>query len=144
MGSNETQQTLAIIKPDGVARGLTGEIIRRIEKSGLQVIGLKMVRIEKEDAERFYAVHRQRPFFGSLTRYMASGVIVPMVLQGESAIKRLRDLMGATNPKEAAKGTIRAEFGESIEQNTIHGSDSPDTATAEVAFFFKDSELISR
>lgn len=138
------ERTLSIIKPDGVARNLIGEILKRIEASGLRVVALKMLRLQKDEAERFYAVHRQRPFFQSLTTYMASGIIVPMVLEGQDAIKRLRDLMGATDPQQAATGTIRAEFGNNIEQNTIHGSDSPESATFEISFFFNQLEIMQR
>ncbi len=142
MGGDEIETTLGIIKPDGVARGLTGEILRRIETSGLRVIGLKMLKLEKRDAEQFYAVHRERPFFSSLTDYMASGIVVAAAFEGKGAVKHLRDLMGATNPKEADKGTIRADFGKSIEENTIHGSDSIQSATMEISFFFNRLELM--
>ncbi len=138
------ERTLSIIKPDGVARNLIGEIVKRIEASGLRVVALKMLRLQKGEAERFYAVHRQRPFFQSLTTYRASGIIVPMVLEGKDAIKRLRDLMGATDPQQAAAGTIRAEFGNNIEQNTIHGSDSPESAAFEISFFFNHLEIMQR
>jgi len=138
------ERTLSIIKPDGVSRNLIGEIIKRIEGSGLRMVALKMLKLQKSEAEQFYAVHRQRPFFPSLTTYMASGIIVAMVLEGEGAVKRLRDLMGATDPKQAAPGTIRADFGVSIEQNTVHGSDSPESATYEISFFFNHLEIVKR
>jgi nucleoside-diphosphate kinase len=138
------ERTLAIIKPDGVERNLIGEIIRRLENNRLRVVGLKMLKLQKSEAEQFYAVHRQRPFFPSLTTYMASGVVVAMVLEGENAIKRLRDLMGATDSKQAAPGTIRADFGMSIEQNTVHGSDSAESAVFEIPFFFNRLEIVER
>jgi nucleoside-diphosphate kinase len=138
------EKTLAIIKPDGVARNLIGEIIKRIEAQGLRIVGLKMLRLQKGEAEQFYAVHRERPFFSSLTRYMASGVIVAIVLEGKGAIKQFRDLMGATDPKKAAPGTIRSDFGASIEQNTVHGSDSAESAEAEISFFFNRLEIVER
>ena len=144
MKKEPIERTLAIIKPDGVARNLIGEIIRRLENNRLRVMGLKMLKLEKSEAEQFYAVHRQRPFFPSLTTYMASGVVVAMVLEGEGAIKRLRDLMGATDSKQAAPGTLRADFGMSIEQNTVHGSDSADSAIFEIPFFFNRLEIVER
>jgi nucleoside-diphosphate kinase len=140
----QTEMTLGIVKPDGVNRSLTGEIIKRIEAQGLRLIAVKMLRLQINEAEQFYAVHRKRPFFSSLTTYMASGVIVPMVLEGNGAIKRFRDLMGATDPKKAAPGTIRSELGVSIEQNTVHGSDSPESAISEISFFFNHLEIVKR
>ena len=142
MEKEPIERTLAIIKPDGVARNLIGEIIRRLENNRLRVVGLKMLKLQKSDAEQFYAVHRQRPFFPSLTTYMASGVVVAMVLEGEGAIQRLRDLMGATDSKQAAPGTLRADFGMSIEQNTVHGSDSAESAIFEIPFFFNRLEIV--
>ncbi len=136
--------TLGIVKPDGVNRNLTGEIIKRIEAQGLRVVALKMLKLQKNEAEQFYAVHRERPFFPSLTAYMASGVVVAMVLEGTDAIKRYRDLMGATDPKKATFGTLRLDFGISIEQNTVHGSDSVETAVAEISFFFNRLEIVER
>lgn len=135
------QKTLAIIKPDGVARNLQGEILRRIESSGLRVAALKMVHLSKQQAEGFYAVHRERPFFDSLTRFMSEGPVVLMVLSGEDAIRVWRDLMGATDPAKAAAGTIRRDFGQSIERNTTHGSDAPETAEFETAYFFSRMEI---
>jgi nucleoside-diphosphate kinase len=135
------QQTLAIVKPDGVARNLTGEVLRRIEAAGLRVKGLKRTQLSARQAEGFYAVHRARPFFASLTRFMSEGPVVLMVLEGENAIQRWRDLMGATDPAKAAPGSIRREFGESIERNTTHGSDAPETAAFEIAYFFSKLEL---
>jgi nucleoside-diphosphate kinase len=130
------EQTLAIIKPDGVARNLIGEIIHRIEASGLSVKAVRLQHLSKAQAEGFYAVHRERPFFGSLTSFMSEGPVVLMVLTGENAIQTWRGLMGATDPAKAAPGTIRKDFGLSIERNTTHGSDAPETAAFETAYFF--------
>lgn len=135
------ERTLSIVKPDGVKRNLIGEILTRFEKNGLRVAAIKKLHLTAEQAEGFYAVHKERPFFGSLVSYMTSGPVVISVLEGEDAIKKNRDLMGATNPKDAAPGTIRADFAESIEANTVHGSDSPETAAFEVRYFFNSSEL---
>jgi nucleoside-diphosphate kinase len=135
------EKTLAIIKPDGVARNLVGEILKRIEGRGLRIRALKMVHLSKEQAEGFYAVHRQRPFFESLTAFMSEGPVVLMILEGENAIQVWRDLMGATDPAKAAAGTIRKDVGESIERNTTHGSDAPETAAFETAYFFSQSEI---
>ncbi len=134
------EQTLSIIKPDGVQRGLIGEVIGRFEKAGLRIRAMKMVRLTKSQAERFYAVHRERPFFDSLTTFMSSGPIVAMILEGDNAILRNRDLMGHTNYQLAAPGTIRADFARDIEANIVHGSDGPETARQEIAFFFNDLE----
>ena len=134
------QETLAIIKPDGVTRGLIGEVIRRIESHGLKVKAMKMVHLSKKEAEGFYAVHRERPFFGSLTSFMSEGPVVLMILSGENAIQVWRDLMGATDPAKSAPGTIRREFGLSIERNTTHGSDAPETAAFETSYFFSGME----
>jgi nucleoside-diphosphate kinase len=134
------EQTLAIIKPDGVARNLIGEIIRRIEQHGLTVKALKMVHLSKKQAEGFYAVHSVRPFFDGLTTFMSEGPVVLMILSGEGAIGRWRELMGATDPAKAAPGTLRKEFGISIERNTTHGSDAPDTAAFETGYFFNRLE----
>lgn len=135
------QRSLSIVKPDGVNKNLIGEVIRRFEKTGIRVIALKMMHITKKQAEGFYAVHRQRPFFDSLTTFMCSGPIVPMVLEGKDAIKKVRDIMGATNPKDAAPGTIRKDFADSIESNIVHGSDGPDTAAFEISYFFNATEI---
>jgi nucleoside-diphosphate kinase len=135
-----TEQTLAIIKPDGVARNLVGEIIHRIESSGLAIKALKMMHLSKSQAEGFYAVHREKPFFTSLTSFMSEGPVVLMILSGEGAIRRWRDLMGATDPAKANAGTIRKDFGQSIERNTTHGSDAPETAAFETAYFFSQLE----
>jgi len=137
------EQTLVIVKPDAVAEGLIGEVIRRFEAEGLAICGLKMVRLEQREAEGFYHVHRGRPFFDSLTRFMASGPCVVMVLEGEGAIQRVRQLMGATDPLNAAEGTLRRAFATSIEKNVIHGSDSPESAAFEIPFFFSRLELLS-
>ena len=134
------EKTLAIVKPDGVARNLVGDIVRRIESGGLQIKALKMVRMSKTQAEGFYAVHKEKPFFASLTAFMSEGPVVLMILSGEDAIRRWRDLMGATDPAKAAAGTIRKDFGQSIERNTTHGSDAPDTAAFETSYFFSQLE----
>ena len=138
------EKTLAMIKPDGVARCLTGEILGRMESQGLRIIALKLLKLEKSQAERFYAVHRERPFFSSLTAYMSSGPVVAVVLEGEDAVAQFRELIGATDPKKAAPGTIRADFGTSIEENTVHGSDSPESASVEVTFYFTGLDLVQR
>ncbi|MBI4400211.1 MAG: nucleoside-diphosphate kinase [Nitrospirae bacterium] len=136
-----TERTLAIIKPDAVKKNAIGDIIRRYEAASLRPIAIRMTRISKAQAEGFYAVHRQRPFFESLTTFMASGLVVVLVLEGDDAIKRHRDLMGATDPAKADPGTIRAVYGTNIEYNAVHGSDSPDTAKFEIGFFFSEMEL---
>jgi nucleoside-diphosphate kinase len=136
------ERTLAIIKPDAVERRLAGRIVQRIEESGFYIRGMRLVRLTKQEAEGFYAVHRQRPFFASLTDFMSSGPAVVMVLEGMDAIKRWRDLMGATDPAKAAAGTVRKEFAESIERNATHGSDAPETAAYEIGYFFAGVDLI--
>jgi nucleoside-diphosphate kinase len=138
------QRTLSIVKPDGVAKNLIGEVYRRFEKSGLRIVAAKMLRLRQDQAEGFYAVHRARPFYGDLVRYMTSGPVMVQVLEGENAIQLNRDIMGATNPKQAAPGTIRADFAASIEENVVHGSDGPETAKNEIAFFFSEAELCPR
>ena len=138
------ERTLSIIKPDGVEKNLIGEVYRRFEKAGLTIVAAKMLRLRQDQAEGFYAVHRQRPFFADLVRYMCSGPVVVQVLEGEGAIQVNRDLMGATDPKKAAPGTIRADFASSIEENVVHGSDGPATASAEIAFFFSEAEICPR
>ena len=135
------ERTLSIVKPDGVKKGLIGEVIKRFEKNDLKVIGLKMVKMSKREAEEFYVVHREKSFFKSLTRFMSSGPVVVMVLEGDNAIQRLRNLMGATDPQEAAEGTLRRQFGSNIERNVVHGSDAPDTAAFEIGYFFHDLEI---
>ncbi|HHP7235539.1 MAG TPA: nucleoside-diphosphate kinase [Desulfobacterales bacterium] len=137
------QKTLAIIKPDGVSRSLIGDVLQRIEQNQLQIAAMKMVWMTRRQAEGFYAVHREKPFFRSLTDFMSSGPCVVMVLQGEDAIARWRDLMGATNYKEAQEGTIRREFATDIEKNVVHGSDATDTAAFEVAYFFNRFEIVA-
>jgi nucleoside-diphosphate kinase len=136
------EQTLSLIKPDGVSRGLIGEVIGRFEKAGLKIRALKLVHLTLEQARAFYAVHQERPFFDSLTTFMSSGPIVAMVLEGEAAIQRNRDLMGATDYRQAAPGTIRADFARDIEANIVHGSDSPYTAMTEITFFFDALEIV--
>ena len=133
-----SERTLAIIKPDAVAKQAIGDIIQRYEGAGLNPIAMKMVRLSKQDAEGFYAVHRERPFFNDLTAYMASGSVVVLVLEGENAIAKNRDLMGATDPKKAEAGTIRAAHGVSIEANAVHGSDAIETANFEIGYFFPE------
>jgi nucleoside-diphosphate kinase len=138
------ERTLSIVKPDGVAKNLIGEVYRRFEKAGLKIIAAKMVRLRQDQAEGFYAVHKARPFYADLVRYMTSGPVMVQVLEGEDAIKANRDIMGATNPKQAAPGTIRADFAASIEENVVHGSDGAETAKNEIAFFFSEAELCPR
>jgi nucleoside-diphosphate kinase len=130
------ERTLSIIKPDGVSRGLIGEVIRRFEKNNINIVAMKMIHMTKTQSQDFYAVHKERPFFGSLTDFMSSGPVVVMVLEGEKVISKNRELMGATNYKEAAPGTIRADFATEIEKNIVHGSDSPQSAAFEIGFFF--------
>jgi len=136
------EQTLAIIKPDAVSRGLIGKILARVEEQGFRVRALRMVQLSKQTAQAFYQVHAERPFYESLTMYMSSGPVVPMLLERENAIQSLRDLMGATNPQQAAPGTIRRDYGENIERNAIHGSDAAATASVEIAFFFSHFEWV--
>jgi nucleoside-diphosphate kinase len=135
------EQTLVIVKPDAVTRGLTGEILSRFEKAGLRILGMKMMSLSEKDFEKFYAEHEGKPFFEGLTQYMSSGPIVPAVISGENAVARAREIMGATNPADAAEGTIRKDFGLELPKNTIHGSDSPTSATREISFFFNALEL---
>ncbi len=135
------EQTLSIIKPDAVKKGVIGKIIDRFESNGLRIAAMKKVELSKKDAEGFYAVHRERPFFGELVEFMTSGPVVAMVLEGENAVSKNRELMGATNPKEAEKGTIRADFAESIDANAVHGSDSLENAKIEINFFFAKREI---
>lgn len=138
------EQTLSIIKPDGVQKNLIGEIYKRFEKAGLQIVAAKMMHLSREQAEGFYAVHRNRPFFKDLVRYMCSGPVMVQVLEGKGAIEANRRIMGATNPAKADKGTIRADFAESIEENIVHGSDGADTAAQEIAYFFGKDGLCRR
>ncbi len=136
------ERTLAIIKPDAVRRGLSGDIIKRIESSGLGIRGMRLVQLSRAQVERFYEVHKTRPFFASLCAYMTSGPVVVMALEADNAIARWRELMGATDPAKAAPGTIRKDFGQNIEQNAVHGSDAPETAAHETAFFFSSLDLV--
>lgn len=138
------ERTLSIIKPDAVAKNAIGAICQRLEKAGLRIIAAKMQHLTTAQAEGFYAVHSQRPFFGALVDFMCSGPVMIMVLEGDNAIVNYRDLMGATDPKKAAAGTIRADFADSIDENAVHGSDSPETAKEEINFFFKPDEIFSR
>ncbi len=135
------EQTLSIVKPDGVRKGLTGEVIRRFENAGLRLAALRRVALTKREAEAFYEVHKEKGFYQSLTDFMSSGPVVAMVLEGQGAIQRTRQIMGATNPKDADPGTIRADFAEEVEQNIVHGSDSPENAAIEIAFFFSRREI---
>jgi len=135
------ERTLSIVKPDGVKANQIGEVYRRFEKAGLSIVAARMLQLSQREAEGFYAVHRERPFFRDLVRYMSSGPVMVQVLEGENAIALNRDIMGATDPKKAAPGTIRADLASSIEQNVVHGSDAPDTATREIAFFFAEIEI---
>jgi nucleoside-diphosphate kinase len=135
------QRTLSIVKPDGVQKHLIGEVIKRFEDHGLKVIGLKMISMDKKEAEGFYAVHRGKPFFESLTTFMSSGPSVVMVLEGQEAISKIRELMGATDPKQAKEGTLRNQFATNIEKNVVHGSDAPETAAFEINYFFNALEM---
>jgi len=138
------ERTLAIIKPDAVQKGVIGRIVTRIEQAGLKILAAKMIHMSREDAAGFYIVHKERPFYQSLCNFMTQGPCVPMVLEGENAIQRWRDLMGATDPAKAAPGTIRKEFASSIEANAVHGSDSPESAAFEIPYFFNALEIFSR
>lgn len=138
------EQTLSIIKPDGVEKNLIGEILRRFEAAGLEIVAARMLHLDREQAEGFYAVHRERAFFQDLVAYMSSGPVLVQVLKGESAIAKNREIMGATNPADAAVGTIRKDFAASLEENVVHGSDGPDTAATEIAFFFADGGICPR
>ena len=135
------EKTLSIVKPDAVAKNVIGEIYSRFEKAGLKVVAAKMAHLSKEQAEGFYAVHKERPFFNDLVSFMISGPVMIQVLEGENAIMKNREIMGATNPKEAAAGTIRADFADSIDANAVHGSDAPETAQQEIAYFFTANEI---
>jgi nucleoside-diphosphate kinase len=138
------ERTLSIVKPDGVARNLIGEVYRRFESKGLKLIAARMLKLSQEQAELFYAVHRERPFYKDLVHYMTSGPVIAQVLEGEDAVARHREIMGATDPKKAALGTIRADLAESVQANVVHGSDAPDTAAQEIAFFFSTTEICPR
>ena len=136
------ERTLSIIKPDGVSRGLIGEVVKRLENSGIKIKAMKMLHMTKKQAEGFYAVHKERPFFASLTDFMSSGPAVVMILEGEDVIARYRQLMGATNYEEADEGTIRRDFATDIEKNVVHGSDAPETAAFEINYFFNRFEIV--
>jgi nucleoside-diphosphate kinase len=138
------ERTFSIVKPDGVARNLIGQVLSRFEKAGLKVVAARMQHLSQRDAEGFYAVHAARPFFKDLVNYMTSGPVLLQVLEGENAIAKNREIMGATDPKKAAPGTIRADFAESIEANTVHGSDAPETAAKEISYFFRETEICPR
>ncbi len=137
------ERTLSIIKPDGVSRGLIGEVIKRLEAAEFQIVAMKLIHMTKAQAQGFYAVHRERPFFDSVTDFMSSGPCVVMVLQGEGVIAKYRDIMGATDYKKAAEGTIRKDFATDIEKNVVHGSDSPETAAFEIGYFFNQFEIVA-
>jgi nucleoside-diphosphate kinase len=138
------ERTLSIVKPDGVARNLIGDVYQRFEKAGLRIVAARMLKLSQEQAELFYEVHKERPFYQDLVRYMTSGPVMAQVLEGESAIAKNRELMGATDPKKADKGTIRADFADSIDANAVHGSDGVDTAKVEIAYFFPALNIYSR
>ncbi len=138
------ERTLSIIKPDGVARGLIGEVVKRFEKNGIRIVAMKMIHLTKAQAQGFYAVHKERPFFDSLTDFMSSGPCVPMVLEGENVIAKNRELMGATDYRKAAEGTIRRDFANDIEKNIVHGSDAPETAAFEIGYFFNQLEITGK
>lgn len=138
------ERTLSIIKPDGVSRNLIGEVIQRLEKAGLKIVAMKMIKMTKEQAKGFYKIHEGKPFYESVTDFMSSGSCVVMILEGEEAINKYRELMGATNYKEAEEGTIRREFAQDIEKNVVHGSDARETANFEIKYFFSELEIISR
>jgi nucleoside-diphosphate kinase len=138
------ERTLSIIKPDGVARGLIGEVVKRFEKNGIRIAAMKMIHLTKKQAQGFYAVHKERPFYDSLTDFMSSGPCVPMVLEGENVIAKNRELMGATDYRKAAEGTIRRDFANDIEKNIVHGSDAPETAAFEIGYFFNQLEITGK
>lgn len=138
------ERTLSIIKPDAVGKNLIGKIYSRFEEAGLRIVAARMLHLSREQAEQFYAVHKERPFYGDLVAFMTSGPVMVQVLEGEDAIARNREVMGATDPKKAAPGTIRADFADNVEENAVHGSDAPETAATEIAFFFSDTEIHPR
>jgi nucleoside-diphosphate kinase len=138
------ERTLSIVKPDAVGKNLIGKIYSRFEDAGLRIVAARMLRLSREQAEQFYAVHKQRPFYGDLVSFMTSGPVMVQVLEGEDAIARNREVMGATDPKKAEPDTIRADFADNVEENAVHGSDAPETAATEIAFFFSDSEICTR
>jgi len=135
------ERTLSIVKPDGTAKNIIGEVLKRYEDNGLRIAALKKIKLTQEDAGGFYVVHKDKPFYGELTTFMSEGPIVVMVVEGEKAINKVREIMGATNPKEAKAGTIRADFASNIERNIVHGSDSPESAAFEVSYFFSSMEI---
>lgn len=139
-----TERTISIIKPDAVAKNVIGQIYDRFEKAGLKIVAAKMLQLSQEQAQGFYAVHKERPFYNDLVAFMTSGPVMVQVLEGDNAIAKNREVMGATNPAEAAPGTIRADFASSIDENAVHGSDAPETAAQEIKFFFTDAELCPR
>jgi nucleoside-diphosphate kinase len=139
-----TERTFSIVKPDGVEKNLIGEVYRRFEQANLEIVAAKMLHLTKAQAEGFYAVHKERPFYADLVNYMTSGPVVVQVLEGDNAIAKNREIMGATNPADADPGTIRADFATSIEENVVHGSDGPDTAAVEIAYFFDEGEICPR
>jgi nucleoside-diphosphate kinase len=138
------ERTLSIVKPDGVARNLIGEVLRRLEKASLRIVAARMMHLSQQEAEGFYAVHRERAFFKDLVKFMTSGPVLVQVLEGEGAIAKNREVMGATDPKKAAAGTIRADLASTIDENVVHGSDAPDTAAREIAYFFREIEVCPR
>ena len=138
------EKTFSIIKPDAVGNNVVGKILQRFEENNLQIIASKMIHLTKEKAEGFYSVHKEKPFFANLVEFMTSGPVIVQVLEGENAILKNREIMGATNPDEAAQGTIRKDFAKSIDENAVHGSDAPETAAAEIAYFFNDNEICKR
>lgn len=138
------ERTLSIVKPDGVAKNIIGEVYSRFEKGGLRIVAAKMIHLSKERAQQFYAVHKERPFYDDLVEFMTSGPVMVQVLEGDNAIARNREIMGATNPKDADPGTIRADFAQTVDENVVHGSDAPETAKQEIAFFFGDDEICPR
>lgn len=138
------ERTLSIIKPDGVAKNVIGEVYSRFEKAGLKIVAAKMMQLSERQAQEFYAVHKERPFYKDLVSFMISGPVMVQVLEGENAIAKNREVMGATNPKDAAPGTIRADFANTVDENVVHGSDAPETAKNEIAFFFEDNEICPR
>lgn len=139
-----TERTLSIIKPDGIGKNVIGEVISKLEKGGLKIVAAKMMHLREEQAQGFYAVHKERPFFNDLVSFMSSGPVMVMVLEGEGAIMKNREIMGATNPEEASPGTIRADFAKTIDENVVHGSDGPETAKTEISFFFSPEEICER
>lgn len=137
------ERTFTMVKPDGVRKAVIGEVVGRYEKAGLKIVGMKLMRLSKDKAEELYSIHKGKPFYNELVDFILSGPVVPMVIEGENAVSRVRDIMGATNPKEAAPGTIRGDFAEEISENIVHGADSVESANREIPIFFQDSELVN-